>query len=775
MPSSQSNNNIDLIKKDNNQPTSIFSNSGNGNGNEVIDSEDFTDSNFAKFIEAKGFFDKSFEKCKNTIINLKNEYEINAFTKKKKIEKVKNDFSNEIKSGYAEGQKSSSPSKDAEKLEHDFTDGIEKGVESDSSKMHDLGKSSAENFKKGFEENNETTLSSGTEQTTTALSQEGKVGETAGEQIAEGMNSADKSVQNVITSIKNLLELFSSFNNKEIEYASAINLLNGFSAEINKGSIGSSSISEILTNNKGKINTGIHTHGTYDYAGFSSKDLESMSVTIKDGITYQILATVKELEVLDLSGLDSDTILKIKNTFSELTDKWINEIAMSFKVQDLDAVFKRIGFGDITNNKSTFWNTVLNGVSTDYSMFDKLDGVDSFDLKNKIFGNISNFANSLDFNSLLNSSMQEIYDIISKNLSDIVTNTVTSQTSGENELLTVLNVVDEFIKNYLDGLKRSLIDVGHSASSEAIGNNKNLANKELELFKQAFRDNGISDIDSRVHILQLEQMDELLPSIISKLHEQAKAQADVNAQSNKSDILTAKNSESNIEALTKEAEAWENLAKAESDEKAIRYSSTTQMTEKENANVMNAFAEAQINLLKKENANIEENGQKSIEISKELYEKLIDLKDISDDFSIFDSETIDYDILERLENTLFALSKEDLLNLGFDDKVIEKYLHYLEEVKERFQETIQFEENPYGDESYIPSGEINYNDYDSSTISGLGEKYDKSAIFVDKLLNELFDIDLSEYEKKYDVIEEETNAVEEQVDAYNSLTDAKEK
>ena len=54
-------------------------------------------------------------------------------------------------SGYAKGQHSHSPSVDAENLEHDFTDGVEIGVNKDLKKLEASGEKAANAFKTGYE------------------------------------------------------------------------------------------------------------------------------------------------------------------------------------------------------------------------------------------------------------------------------------------------------------------------------------------------------------------------------------------------------------------------------------------------------------------------------------------------------------------------------------------------------------------------------------------------------------------------------------------------
>ena len=68
-----------------------------------------------------------------------------------RVEKIGESLANATKQGYAEGQKSNSPSKDFEKLENDAVAGIKKGAERSKDILNNIGSGMADDVKKGFE------------------------------------------------------------------------------------------------------------------------------------------------------------------------------------------------------------------------------------------------------------------------------------------------------------------------------------------------------------------------------------------------------------------------------------------------------------------------------------------------------------------------------------------------------------------------------------------------------------------------------------------------
>lgn len=174
-------------------------------------------------------------------------------------------------SGYAKGQHSHSPSVDAENLEHDFTDGVEIGVNKDLKKLEASGEKAANAFKTGYENElssleseNKNGLLSGKESLEELLKIYQKLGTTNGFQ--DNLNQISEAILNIVQSEKKLdasemqkfatilkgltfVEGDSPITKTPYNIDEAISTLNKLKALSNKSDISSSSTTDVVKEN----------------------------------------------------------------------------------------------------------------------------------------------------------------------------------------------------------------------------------------------------------------------------------------------------------------------------------------------------------------------------------------------------------------------------------------------------------------------------------------------------------------------------------------------
>lgn len=174
-------------------------------------------------------------------------------------------------SGYAKGQHLHSPSVDAENLEHDFTDGVEIGVNKDLKKLEASGEKAANAFKTGYENElssleseNKNGLLSGKESLEELLKIYQKLGTTNGFQ--DNLNQISEAILNIVQSEKKLdasemqkfatilkgltfVEGDSPITKTPYNIDEAISTLNKLKALSNKSDISSSSTTDVVKEN----------------------------------------------------------------------------------------------------------------------------------------------------------------------------------------------------------------------------------------------------------------------------------------------------------------------------------------------------------------------------------------------------------------------------------------------------------------------------------------------------------------------------------------------
>ena len=174
-------------------------------------------------------------------------------------------------SGYAKGQHSHSTSVDAENLEHDFTDGVEIGVNKDLKKLEASGEKAANAFKTGYENElssleseNKNGLLSGKESLEELLKIYQKLGTTNGFQ--DNLNQISEAILNIVQSEKKLdasemqkfatilkgltfVEGDSPITKTPYNIDEAISTLNKLKALSNKSDISSSSTTDVVKEN----------------------------------------------------------------------------------------------------------------------------------------------------------------------------------------------------------------------------------------------------------------------------------------------------------------------------------------------------------------------------------------------------------------------------------------------------------------------------------------------------------------------------------------------
>lgn len=173
------------------------------------------------------------------------------------------------------------------------------------------------------------------------------------------------------------------------------------------------------------------------------------------------------------------------------------------------------------------------------------------------------------------------------------------------------------------------------------------------------------------------------------------------------------------------------------------------------------------------NENVE-NIQKELDITSELYDKLVKIQDLTDDFSIFEPEDIDESSLKEFQQTLFALSETDLKNLGIDD--VGSLIEDLKTVEERISEIRwQFENNTYDDESFVENDQLFDFIEKTGELEEVGRQitdtYDESGIAVQRLIDLISGIDTSKYR---DELEEALKEQEQITEEKNKTTKAQE-
>ena len=148
-----------------------------------------------------------------------------------------------------------------------------------------------------------------------------------------------------------------------------------------------------------------------------------------------------------------------------------------------------------------------------------------------------------------------------------------------------------------------------------------------------------------------------------------------------------------------------------------------------------------------------QNAEKETEITSELYDKLVRIQDLTNNFSIFEPEDIDESSLKEFQQTLFALSETDLKNLGIDD--VDSLIEDLKAVEERISEIKwQFENNTYDDESFVENDQL----FDFIDKTGeleevgrqITDTYDESGIAVQRLIDLISGIDTSNFRDQLD-------------------------
>ena len=157
------------------------------------------------------------------------------------------------------------------------------------------------------------------------------------------------------------------------------------------------------------------------------------------------------------------------------------------------------------------------------------------------------------------------------------------------------------------------------------------------------------------------------------------------------------------------------------------------------------------------------NTEKELEITSELYDKLVKIQELTSNFSIFEPEDIDESSLKELQQTLFSLSETDLKKLGLNN--IDELSESLKDVEERISEVRwQFENNTYSDESFVENNQLE--DYVDKTVEleevgrRITETYDESGISVQRLIDSISSLDLSKVKISDEVASDVNTIVE---------------
>ena len=171
--------------------------------------------------------------------------------------------------------------------------------------------------------------------------------------------------------------------------------------------------------------------------------------------------------------------------------------------------------------------------------------------------------------------------------------------------------------------------------------------------------------------------------------------------------------------------------------------------------------------------------QKTTESLDEFQQKIQGIKEFSEEYDLFDFKDFDEETLDKLQNTLFALTSEDLKKLGFENT--DAILEDLATINERLAEVRwQFENNDFTDEGWVQSDQLDdYIDTGLSRVSifhDIDEVADEARMSVSRLINTIVDFDdrqstgqiidvkpeeLQQVEKATELIDKQTEAVEE--------------
>lgn len=126
----------------------------------------------------------------------------------------------------------------------------------------------------------------------------------------------------------------------------------------------------------------------------------------------------------------------------------------------------------------------------------------------------------------------------------------------------------------------------------------------------------------------------------------------------------------------------------------------------------------------------------------EFEQKIKGIKELSEEFDLFNPQDMDLETLEKFQNTLFALNEFDLKRLGFDN--VEPILRDLQELSERFLDLqYQFENNDFTDEGWVKTDTVNdmfdsvvhVSDVGQNYFSQVSEKTDKVRVSMENLMD----------------------------------------